>query len=356
MLTQCNSFNEFARSLGMSPARLEAMHCKTDREIVDGLAPLIQKHDSKLTRKEVLDAATNFTTHHLASMLQPVEIVNNTNFLFVPGRGDNPPLIPVVSNIELGDRSVQWQSVALTGEAVHFGPGATRDLRRVDSADDQSEQAVTYWGVIHGWDMFELAQGGKLGRRIESENAAAASQAMAETMERMGGFGYNARKIPGMFNHGAAFTVDLPVSFGNPAITYEQALEQMCVIDLVWGRANPRRRVSGVVMPRSHKLNLMKIFIGANEEGGGLWKWALEMFPWLSNIIEDDRMLTAANDGGSQWTLWSADSMDLFHEASAPMVFGPFEDQFDTTFITMQMGAGVICRRPELLFRFQMPA
>lgn len=355
MLMIHDSLDGLARSFGLSRARLLAAQRNTDAEIRDSIAVGLGRAHPKLDRKQVHDAATNFTTHALAQQLAPVEITTNERFLFAPGRASSP-ILPVRQELALGMRSMEWQAIEFTGEARHFAPGAIRGLTNVGSADDQLEQNAAWYGAAFEIDYFEMIETDHLGRSAQAEKNRSMRLAMDRLAEYIGGFGYTDRSIPGMFNHGAALTMDVVKSFGDPTLTADEMMEQLKLIDLAMDQLMPDRAISGVIMPKSHRLNMIDKFGGTNGEGENRWKLALEIFPWLRNIIEDQRMLTASNTGGGQWQFWSDDSMSLWYESSrAPLLFGPFEDQLTSRFIAIAQHAGVICKDPRLLFRVQMP-
>ena len=307
------------------------------------------------------DAATAFVTNPLAEILAPVERPGLENFLFVPGSTEQQPLLPIDQKVRLGKNSLEYPIVALSGEAKFVGAGGTRDLKRAGTADDLKSQPVAFFGVRFGWTQFELWQGQHLDQRdIEMENQRAARQAMDEFMEDVASYGSNERKIPGFFNHGSAVSYNLSKSFGDSTMTISEMLTQLSIIHLMWKRANPKRSVTGVAMPETHRLNMLKIFGGANDAaytGISGWKHAQESFPWLNNIVTDDRLLEASDSSFSMWQLWSADPSELYLEAApGHMLFGPFTDEMDTDFIMLNQIGGCVCKRPERIMRVQYPA
>lgn len=360
------SINDMSRSLGISPARLLASRLDFQRspsQAASAIAGQARRFDAKQggrkSVQQIRDAATAFVTTALSQILRPIERVGRERFLFVPGRtGDQAPLLPVIQRAELGKQQLEYQVIGHTGEARWMSSGGVSELRRVNGADDLKSQPLAFFGIRFGWDQFELWNAAHLGRNIETERMNAARQFMDEHLEDALGYGNDEREIPGFFNHGSALTIDLSVSFGAPNITATEIITQLGIIEVAWSRANPKRMISGVVMPKTHRLNMMTIFTGASGEGDiNLWKFAKEMFPWLANIVEDDRMLTASDEGASMWTLWSADSEELYAEANAsPMLFGPFENELNVDFIAINQTAGVVNKRAERLLRVQFPA
>ena len=303
------------------------------------------------------DNASAFLTSSLSKVLAPVTRVSNENYLFVPGRTSGAPLLPVVNKVPFGMQQVEWDVVGLTGEARRIGHGGVRDLTRVGASADKKYQPASLYGIRMGWDIFELAQSSFIeGRNVQTERQEAARTAMDELLERDASFGDLEREIPGFFSTGNALTVDLAKSFGG-VITFDEALVQLCIMDQVWYRANGQRGVSGIAMPRTHWLNLMKIFRGSASDLT-IWKWAMEMFPWLANPVLDDRLLTASPTNGPIWQMWSADSSELYLEAFAsPMLFGPFDtSDLTTDFIMLGQTGGCVNRRYERIVRFNQPA
>ena len=350
-----DSLDTLARSFGLSRAAMLSRPLRSNAEIRDAMLPGVARANPKHDQRQVHDAATNFVTHQLAQQLAPVEIVTNERFLFAPGRA-KPAILPVRQELALGMRSMEWQAIELTGEARHFAPGATRELTNVGTADDQLEQNAAWYGAAYEVDYFSMLQSDLLGRNEQAEKNRAMRLAMDRLAEDIGGWGYKARKIPGMFNHGAAYTLDLEKSFGNPSLTADEMMDQLKILDLVIDEWMPMRTMSGVIMPKSHRLNMIDKFGGTNGEGENRWKLALEIFPWLGNIIQDQRMLTASSSGGAMWQFWSADSTNLWYETTAsPLLFGPFEDQMASRFIGIAQHAGVINKEARLLLRAQMP-
>lgn len=361
------SIHDLARSLGVSPAHLLERRLDFTGDPVgvrNKLAPMFRRLDSRqgqgrMDSREVLDAATSFVTSELSVLLTPTELPGLERFLFVPGKTQGQPLLPVQQKVALGMQSLEYDVIAHTGEARWVGAGGLADLRKVGSAEDRKKQDVGYFGVRFGWDQFDLwQQSHQQFRSIERERSLAAGRFMAEFLEQVIGYGNEDRKMPGMFRHGSATSLDLTKSFGAASITAAEALDQMALIELAWKRMNPRRMMSGIVMPASHRLNLISTFTGAAGEGDfTAWKLALELYPWLANITEDDRMLTASDSGTPMWVIWSADAEELYAEASAtPMVFGPFENELNVDFIALNQTGGVVCKNSRLLLRVVMPA
>lgn len=277
----------------------------------------------------------------------------------MPGRtGDQPALLPVIERVELGKNECERPVLVHSGEARFFGPGGsgTRSLRRTNTAEDMKSVPVGYFGVRIGWDAFELWQATHLGRDVPGERQRGGRYAMDELLEETAAFGNIERNINGFFNGGVALTFGLPKSMGDPSLTADELLTYLGIIDVMWARANPRRMVSGCVMPRTHKVNLLRIFNGNDNSGLSMWKYALEMYPWLANIVLDDRLLTASDTGASMWQFWSADSDELYLEGSPNhMLFGPFETELETEFILLNKTAGAVNWRAERIMRVQFP-
>lgn len=359
-----DSIDGVARELGISPALLQSRRLDFRRQPAKAVKQIVAgaRHDALRNagiseRRQLEDAATAFVTSQLSEILAPVELPGRENYLFVPGRtGDRGPLLPVMQRVPLGKQQVEWPVIALTGEARAIAANGVANLKRVGSIDDMRSQGVFFYGVRFGWDQFELWQAAHLGRDVPSERQRAARNAMDEFAEEVYSTGHDEREIPGFFNAGGSTSFTLEKSFGDPTITTAQIIQQLSVVDLVWGEYNPRRPVTGVVLPKSHRLNMLSKFTGANGEGDiNAWKFAVEMFPWLGNIIEDQRMLSASDD--SMWQLWSADGEELYAEGTPdPMVFGPFENEMDLDFIAIAQTGGVISKNARRILRVQQPA
>jgi hypothetical protein len=150
--------------------------------------------------------------------------------------------------------------------------------------------------------------------------------------------------------------MDLPHNFGANSLTFDQAMINLSIMELTWTRANPNRQVTGVCMPELHRLRLIRLFRDSGSDTA-FWTWALTMFPWLDNIITDDRLLDASPDGGPIWQMWSADSSELYLESTVtPSMFGPFDEKYlGTTFLFLGQDAGCINRRYERICRFNQP-
>jgi hypothetical protein len=360
---------DVADSLGLSTAALLAHKLDlTSAGITAAAAKCVPMMDranerrdksKRLDAKGVKDAASAFVTSALAAQLAPVERVSNENFLFVPGRtGDRAPLLPVQQRTVLGQTSLEWQVVGMAGEARNVNPSGLESLTYVGLSEDKKYQPVGHYGVRLSYDIFEMAQGDLLGRNIPSEKNTAAMQAMAEKMEREGGFGDLDRERPGFFNGGVAEVINLAVSFGDPAMTFDQMMIQLSIIDIMWSRSNPTRSMSGICMPKTHRLRLLRLFKDNNGSDTNAWLFALEAFPWLGNIIEDDRLLDGSSSNGPMWQGWSADSEELYYESSpAPTLFGPFEFKpLTTEFIALAQTGGIVNKRAERIQRYEMPA
>ena len=149
----------------------------------------------------------------------------------------------------------------------------------------------------------------------------------------------------------------LPYDFGSSSITGAQIVTNCQILDIFWHRTNPNRVPTGVCMPRSHRVNMIGKFIGTNSEGANAWLLVKEAFPWLANIVEDDRLLTASPSGDAMWQMWSADGESQYMEGMAmPMVFGPFEREMNTEFIAIQQCGFFVNKDPRTVVRAYAPA
>lgn len=367
-----DSIESVARDLGVSPVLLQSkrfdhlLKSKDPKRLdaaVTKIAAAARKdavqYAGMTDVKQVKDAATAFVTSALSEVLAPVEMPGRENYLFVPGRtGDGGPLLPVVNRVPLGKQQVEWPVIAHTGEARAIAPGGLKNLTRVDSSDDMRKQPVFFYGISFDWDQFELWQASHLGRDIPSERQRGARNAMDEFAEDVYGFGHDEREVPGFFTAGGVTSITLSKSFGDTSITMTEILTQLSIMDIAWGAYNPRRPVTGVVMPKSHRLNMMTKFTGTTNEGDvNAWKFAVEMFPWLNNIIEDQRMLTANDDSGPMWQMFSADGEELYNEGTpSPMVYGPFESEMSLKFIAIAQTGGCVSKNPRRVMRWIQPS
>jgi hypothetical protein len=370
MFCTATTIHDLARKLGVSPGQLHGEHAsawKLDLKDVEAsrgkLARHVQMLDAKYgggkmdeTRRH--DAASAFMTSGLSTILAPVMQVSSRKFLFAPGYTQGGGLLPVQQRVELGKQQLEYPVIAVTGEARRMAHGSTKDLRRVGTVDDYKSQPVALYGVRFGVDEFELWQAAHLGRSPLMEKQRGAGFAMAEYFEETAGNGDSTAKIPGFFNHGSCFSLTLTKTFGDSSITGAEMLLQLAILDLAWSRANGNRVVSGVAMPKVHRLNLLQKFFGdAATPGENAWKFAKEAFPWLNNIVEDDRLLTMNPDGGPMWQLWSADGEDQYLEGSpAPMMFGPFTDELRSDYILVAQTGGCVNKDTRAIFRVYMPA
>jgi hypothetical protein len=310
------------------------------------------KHGKTRNDSERHDAATAFTTSALSTVLAPVFIQSSKSFLFAPGfTGPRGQLLPIKQTVELGKQQVEYPVVVFTGEARRMASGSTKDLPRVGTSDDMKSQRVGLYGVRFGWDEFELWQSAHLGRQVQNEQQRAASMAMAEYFEDFCSYGDLDTQRPGFFNHGSCFTIDIATNLGT-STSATDILDALSYIDIAWDKANPNRILSGVIMPKVHAANMKKRFLGASSEGQSLWKVAVEFYPWLGNIITDDRLLTASQSSGAMWQFWSADGEDQYIEATpSPLLYGPFNDELETTFIMIGQTAGVINKDSTAIMR-----
>jgi hypothetical protein len=362
--------SKLARSLGRSigqftdPDKQFVLDFKYPEDVNRKISAHLQVLDSrpgssKSPRSDTQrhDAATAFTTSALSHVLAPVFIQSAYSFLFTPGMtGARGQLLPVNHTVPLGKTSVEWPVVAYTGEAKRMAAGSTRGLPRVGTADDLKSQPVGYYGVRFGWDWWELNQATHLGRSVQTEQQQAASMAMAEYHEAFSSYGDTSTKRPGFFNHGSVFTVGATINLGTTTSAVDM-MGQLSRIHQAWKIANPNRVLSGVIMPESHRLNMLTLMYGTGQEGQSAWNLAVVAFPWLSNIVTDDRLETASQNGRAMWQFWSADSQSQYIEATpTPLMFGPFNDELETTFILIGVQAGVVNKDPRAIMRVNFPA
>jgi hypothetical protein len=297
------------------------------------------------------DAATAFTTNALTTVLAPIIISPSTRFLFTPNMTNGAPLLlPVQNKVALGMQELEVPVLTLTGEARRTAAGGLKNLRNVGLAEDRKKQPVGLYGVRFEWDTFELMQAAHLGRSPQAEKQRAASFAMAEYFEDFASYGDVSTKRPGFLNHGACFTIELGTNMGTLS-SADTMLNQLAYIHQSWKTANPNRIVTGVVMPEAHYMNMVLQFKGASGEGAHAWTFAKTIFPWLNNVITDDRMLAASQDGFSMWQLWSADGESQYLEASPNMLLGPFPDEVVTSFYMIGQIGGLVNANPRTIMR-----
>jgi hypothetical protein len=262
--------------------------------------------------------------------------------------------------VDLGQTSLDYPVITLTGEAMPIGAGGLNDLKIVDSYDDLHSQPVMLFGVRMRWDMFSMWRGRLLNRDPNRESNMAASLAMDNFLEGVGSFGNNSRKIPGFFNHGSCMTYALAKSFGDPTLTVAEAFTGLSIMHMIWHLANPDLMITGVAMPETHRLNLVNLFGGDNDSaytGINAWEQAQKSFPWLKDILTDERLAGANADGGDMWQLWSDDSEDLYFEGKpGHELYGPFETELTTDFIMLNQTGGVVSRDPRRMLRIDFPA
>lgn len=331
-----------------------AQPAETNRKLLSGLRwdVLDAKHGRTRDDTQRHDAATAFTTSALSAVLAPVFVSSSRSFLFVPGMtGPRGQLLPIRQSVELGKQQLEYPVVTFTGEAKRMASGATKDLPRVGTSDDMKTQRVGLFGVRFGWDEFQLWQAMHIGRSVQAEQQRAASMAMAEYFEQFCSYGDTETQRPGFFNHGSTTTIDITTNLGT-STSATDILDALSFMDLCWKKLNPNRILSGVIMPASHKANMVKRFFGASSEGQNVWKVAIEFYPWLTSIVTDDRLLTASQSGGAMWQFWSADDNDQYIEAlTTPLLYGPFQDELETTFIMINQTAGVVNKDPLAIMR-----
>jgi hypothetical protein len=367
------TFASVCRDLGVSSPDLllsrrvdlandrEGTMARLDANLVQRLDARFSEPTKRMDSTTRRDALNAWVTSNLSTVLAPMEQApDNTRYLFVPGRAPRGPLLPIRQTMRLGVQRVEWETYATTGEATWIGTGgsATKKLRKVGEESSYSSQPNGFYGVRYGYNQFDLWQDMLTpGPAIQSTRAATARRVMDEMFERTSGEGNDKRGIPGFLNHGASTTVSVTKSFGAPGITAEELWAQLDVVDQMWHLMNGEQRmVSGVLMPRSHRLKLLSLF---KSDGSGVnaWVHAKEKYPWLENIITDQRMEFASQTGGPMWQLWSSDPQLMWREAAAaPMLFGPFVDEMDTDFILLQQDGGVVNRESRLIMRVNMPA
>lgn len=132
------------------------------------------------------------------------------------------------------------------------------------------------------------------------------------------------------------------------SLTAVQMLQRLAAIEARYMLLNQGRRPTHCVIPNADRLAMQNTYRGSDGEGDSAWDTAIKQYPWLANAMFSDNLMTANHAGtATRWVVYTDDRKNLYVEHMETMVFGPFEDYLNQTYILLRRHGGVVAKLPE---------
>lgn len=304
----------------------------------------------------VFDAATDFVTSGLKKFLGPAEDVERgmeDPFLFVPREG-SPAIIPSRRTLNPGERSLAYKVRQPVGQAQWLEANAVRGLQRANYNVEEKEHRAHFYGIAWGYNLPETWEAEVLGEDILGDRERSANYALDLFRENVSGWGNVDRKIQGAYTVDGALRLLGGQQFSSNNVTATQMIQRIMTWEQAYKRANGNRKPLGAIIAESERIALQTTYFGDNGNGPSVWDRCIgtrgenALFPWLNNAYWDERLNKANPDGtAARWVLYGGSEKETFIEHTESMLFGPFQEYMELTFIILRRIAGVVAKLPE---------
>jgi hypothetical protein len=298
----------------------------------------------------IQDAASDFVGSELEMVLGPASTITRGDddpFIFV-ARPGSPPLLPLMANLKPGMRTASYRVREQTGQARWVEPHAVRELERAGFRDEKKRYGAHYYGISWGSTIPAQWEADHLGIDLMSEGQSAATYALDVFQEHASTWGNVDLEVPGFATLGDAVLALGGARFSGGTVTAIQMLQRITAFASLYRRANAGRAPTQVLAPHEDRDAMMNTFFGVGSEGPSVWERALAQNSWLANVVWDDRMASGNADGtGPRWVIFSQNTKELYIEHTDSMVFGPFPDMMEMSWVVLRRFGGVISLRPE---------
>lgn len=300
--------------------------------------------------RRVQDAAGEFVTGPLERVLGPsADVVRGRNkpYVFVPGEG-RTPAVPSRNELPPGWEVNSYEVKSYTGQAAWTEPHATKHLPTADFLTEKKLQGAKYYGIRYRWSIPE--EWSDRVRRINSqaERELAAIMALDDFREAASKYGAPEFKLPGVYRSGDALKFHGGARFGSGTVDAPTMMLRLASWAYKYSRCNERMEPTRVIAPLSDKVAMQRTYFTGTSDT--VWSRAIEDFPWLQNAVWDDSLVRANSAGnGPRWVFLTDDPLNMYIEHTDTMVFGPFPDEMDMSFVLLRRHGGFVNRLPERL-------
>jgi hypothetical protein len=301
-------------------------------------------------QKKAQDAAADFVTSGLNVVLGAGEDVirPTARTLFVPGPGMTP-VIPSRNLLEPGLRTNSFKIRQRHGQAQWVAPEAIgRELNRAGFMDEEERRGAEYYAIAWGYSIPSTWEGKFLGVDPQFENQMAATEALDDFRERVSLWGDAEKKLSGFATLDGAGLILGGQQFSSTVPTAIQMMQRIAEFEQQFMDLNGNMKPTAAMAPDSDRYAMQNTYFGTGSEGDSVWKRALEQYPWFANMTwSNDLMLANEAGTGSRWILYIQDPKNLYIEHTDTMLFGPFTEYLNFTFVALRRHGGVVSRMPE---------
>lgn len=300
--------------------------------------------------KVAQDAAADFVTSGLNLVMGAGENVIRpaAPTLFVSGPGLKP-VLPSRNLLKPGLRTNSFKIRQRHGQAQFVSPEAIgRELNKAGFQDEEEVRGAEYYAIAWGYSIPSTWEASLLGIDPLAENQMAATEALDDFHERLSMWGDADKKLSGFATLDGAGLLLGGQQFSSTVPTAIQMMQRVAEFEQQFSDMNANRKPTAVMAPDSDRYAMQNTYFGTGSEGDSVWKRVLEQYPWFQNVTwTNDLMLANEAGTGSRWILYIQDPKNLYIEHTDTMLFGPFQEYLDFTFIGLRRHGGVVNRMPE---------
>jgi hypothetical protein len=317
-------------------------------KVQDAAKSVILRHIAPLVDPR-FDGATDFTSSGLEWEGGPGENVIRppAPTLFVPGPGR---VLALQSRNVLrpGYRTNSFKIREHKGKATWGDPRAMREVPTSDYEDEKEVRGAAYYMSKYEVSLADDWEAAILGDDLQGERQFAAVEAADDFRERASWWGSAEKNIEGMATISGALVLLSGQQFSSMVPTAVQMMQRIAAMEQRYMLGNKGARPTHCIMPHADRLTMQNTYFGVGGEGPSVWDRATAQYPWIANALFHDN-LTLANWAGNatRWIIYTEDRMNLYVEHMETMVFGPFEDYLNQTFVLLRRHGGVIAKLPE---------
>ena len=306
--------------------------------------------------KVAFDAATDFVSSGLKKFLGPAEDITRGDddpMIFVP-RAGSPAVIPSRQTLEPGYRTLAYKVREPVGQAQWTDATSVKGLQRANYNVEEKEQRAHYYGISWGYNIPETWEADILDEDLLGDRERSANYALDLFRESVSGWGDVDRKVQGYFTVDAALRVGGGQQFSSGSVSAEQMIQRLMTWEQAFKRANGGKKPLGGVVADSERIAMQTTYFGLGGEGPSVWDRCVGygdkagLFPWMKNIAFDERLNNASRFGpAARWCFHGGNDRESYIEHTETMLFGPFEDYMEQSFVMLRRMAGLVAKRPE---------
>ncbi len=347
---------------------LKAEIGRNAKAALDRLIPVLRRQWPDAPLEKVQDAAKAIIKRHIAPLVDPrfdgVTDFTSSSLELVGGAGENivrptPPTLFVPGPgrtvalqsrnvLKPGYRTNSFKIREHVGQAVWGEPNAMREVPNVDYQDEKEVRGAAYYMSKYSWSIPDTWEAAIVGDDMPGERQFAAVEALDRFREAASWWGSTDKNIEGMATISGAMLLLGGQQFSAMALTAVQMLQRIAAMEARYMLGNQGRRPSHSIIPHADRLAMQNTWFGSDSNGDSAWDKAIKQFPWIANAMFSDNLMEANHAGtATRWIIYTADPKNLYVEHMDTMVFGPFDDYTNQTYVLLRRHGGVVAKLPE---------